>query len=482
MLHNEVTVNNAFNVCVISIGKANCRATIAVVYRAPWANKNDTKNLLSYLSSLAPKSKRFIVVGDFNLPQINWFDSSDTAQDGMSNALQMFAQYECLKQIIDKLTRENFILDIALLSTCSESANVKILTPVASSDHNAIIISLPESSFINCSAVCRTPNYNNFSNADFGIAASLLYYIDWNVLFHKCIDVDDYVSVFTEVLTSALRQSISSRCSRFNHPLPLPKHILRIIAKKKRAWITAKQSGTSDDFKRYKQLCKSVRSAIRNYHKEREIQLVREGNFVKFFTYTNNQLGKNKSNDIALLMKEELVTDSLQVAEIFNAQFAEYFSSVSKECIVNTDGLGHIDGLQLNCDQRDVIKYLLSASDSAPGHDLIPGAALRKLAHVIARPITIIFQQSLFQSKFPTAWKRAIIQPVYKRKGDKNSPLSYRPISLCCTMGKLLEKIVNDQLLSHINSVGLISDRQHGFTKNRSAVTNLLAADSILSK
>ena len=48
-------------------------------------------------------------------------------------------------------------------------------------------------------------------------------------------------------------------------------------------------------------------------------------------------------------------------------------------------------------------------------------------------------------------------------------------------MGKLLEKIVNNQLLSHINSVGLISDRQHGFTKNRSTVTNLLAADSILA-
>ena len=102
----------------------------------------------------------------------------------MSNALQIFAQYECLKQIIDKPTRENSILDIALLSTCFESADVKILTPVASSDHNSIIISLPESSFINCSTVCRTPNYNNFYNADFAIAASLLYYIDWNVLFH----------------------------------------------------------------------------------------------------------------------------------------------------------------------------------------------------------------------------------------------------------------------------------------------------------
>ena len=33
-------------------------------------------------------------------------------------------------------------------------------------------------------------------------------------------------------------------------------------------------------------------------------QYGREGNFVKFFAYTNNQLGKNKSNDIALLMKE----------------------------------------------------------------------------------------------------------------------------------------------------------------------------------
>ena len=48
-------------------------------------------------------------------------------------------------------------------------------------------------------------------------------------------------------------------------------------------------------------------------------------------------------------------------------------------------------------------------------------------------------------------------------------------------MGRLLEKIIYDQLLCHVNSISLISNRLHGFTENRSAVFNLLAADSTLA-
>jgi len=43
-----------------------------------------------------------------------------------------------------------------------------------------------------------------------------------------------------------------------------------------------------------------------------------------------------------------------------------------------------------------------------------------------------------------------------------------------CLTGKLLEKILRDRIYSHLETNGLISDRQHGFVKGRSCLTNLI--------
>lgn len=55
------------------------------------------------------------------------------------------------------------------------------------------------------------------------------------------------------------------------------------------------------------------------------------------------------------------------------------------------------------------------------------GVTFRILTYVTAHQIIVIFQQSLFQFKFPIAWKHAIAQPVYKRKGDKTVPYRIDP-------------------------------------------------------
>jgi len=51
---------------------------------------------------------------------------------------------------------------------------------------------------------------------------------------------------------------------------------------------------------------------------------------------------------------------------------------------------------------------------------------------------------------------------------------NYRPISLTCTLCKLMECIIKDQLLSQLLSKGLINKQQHGFIYKHSTVTNLL--------
>jgi hypothetical protein len=96
-------------------------------------------------------------------------------------------------------------------------------------------------------------------------------------------------------------------------------------------------------------------------------------------------------------------------------------------------------------------------------------------------PLTKIYQQSLAQGKFPSVWKNANVIPLYKGKGDSSLPSSYRPISLCICLGKLLEKVVVEQLTKQINNVRPLSRSQYGFRSGRSTVGNLLACDAVIT-
>ena len=86
----------------------------------------------------------------------------------------------------------------------------------------------------------------------------------------------------------------------------------------------------------------------------------------------------------------------------------------------------------------------------------------------------------MFDGLIPDAWRVAKILPLYKGKGDKSDPNSYRPISLTSCIGKVLEAIVKDQCIKHVTDNNLMSVLQHGFCSGKSTVTNLLCADSYL--
>ena len=68
--------------------------------------------------------------------------------------------------------------------------------------------------------------------------------------------------------------------------------------------------------------------------------------------------------------------------------------------------------------------------------------------------------------------------PTYKEKGSRSCASSYRPISLCKTLGKALERLVRDQILSIVNFTKPLCDLQHAYIKGRSTVSNLLCAEN----
>ena len=92
---------------------------------------------------------------------------------------------------------------------------------------------------------------------------------------------------------------------------------------------------------------------------------------------------------------------------------------------------------------------------------------------VFAKSLTLIFQASIDSEKLSCVWKDACVTPLFK-KGSKNEPCNYRPVSLTSIVCKLLEKLIRKHMIDHLDNNSFISNYQYGFRSGRSCVLQLL--------
>jgi len=97
------------------------------------------------------------------------------------------------------------------------------------------------------------------------------------------------------------------------------------------------------------------------------------------------------------------------------------------------------------------------------GPDRLHPRVLRELAGAIAKLLSAIYQHSWLSGEVPEAWRLADGTPIYK-KGHKEDPGNYRPVSLTSVPGEVMEQIILGEITRHVCGIQGIRPRQHGFT------------------
>jgi hypothetical protein len=96
---------------------------------------------------------------------------------------------------------------------------------------------------------------------------------------------------------------------------------------------------------------------------------------------------------------------------------------------------------------------------------------------VLARPISHLVNMLLSAGVFPSAFKTALIHPVYKGgKKARDSPASYRPEAILCAMSKVLKTVAKKDLEAFMKANNILPASQHGFQKGCSCTTALATA------
>ncbi len=154
--------------------------------------------------------------------------------------------------------------------------------------------------------------------------------------------------------------------------------------------------------------------------------------------------GKSKTSPKGLLIDGQIITDELQLANIFNKYFTSIGQDLARQLPSTTPFIppnpSDIPAFKFPVVTAQFVeKQLLSMPENKDvGLDRLPGRLLRASAPDIAHPLAYIFNLSLKSGKFINEWKYAKVIPLFK-SGPAMERNNYRPISILPILSKVLE-------------------------------------------
>ena len=107
------------------------------------------------------------------------------------------------------------------------------------------------------------------------------------------------------------------------------------------------------------------------------------------------------------------------------------------------------------------------------GHDGITAKFLNLSLPYALAPLADIFNTSIKTGIYPDDLKIAKCILLYK-KGNKDDPPNYRPISILCLINKIFEKLSYQRLYKYFTKFKILYEYQYGFRQNHSTTQALI--------
>ena len=437
-------------------------------YSPPGQSKDNIFRLCQSIRNYLQRSPVYIV-GDFNLPNINWLTNTSS-----SNSEEQFLDL-CLDLNLTQHVKEpthlsGSTLDLILTNPTADNLMIKseISAPFTSScDHNFIsfqtsmTITKPE--FDGKTFYCyRKGNYVAINNA--------LSSISWDRLFNDCnYDVQTVYDNFLSIIHSLMNRYIPKQS-----PSVRVKHNrkLRILARKK-AKLYQRLKVDKSLKSSYKNLSLEYDNAVRDFYDKIESNVCNSSNNSAFYNYASKTFQFRRSIPAIVSDDGELLTENSKKAEHFNKTFQSVFTqdnAIPMNLHPKTQAV--FNNIHISSDKITMALHNIAPKTSATP-DGIPPLVLKKIGFTILDFLTKFFQLSLSSGCLPKQWKTANIIPIHK-KSSKDKAGNYRPISMTSSICRLLESIIKNDVLQYLMSNNMISDQQQGFLPKRGTVTQLL--------
>eukprot|EP00117_Sycon_ciliatum_P010660 scpid33236/ scgid4028/ RNA-directed DNA polymerase from mobile element jockey; Reverse transcriptase len=461
------------------------KTVLGALYRPGSCAETDT-SLMDYLDNTLDDVRRLgsnvIIAGDFNVHNSAWLQSSKTTRAG--ECLEEVCAAHHLVQHVTQPTRGNNTLDL-IISDFSHPVCTTAYAPLGRSDHAVIIAEfLQQHPRREDPAVRQVWKY---ALADWHRLRAYLRNIDWPAKIHGC--AEQSCQRVTDVIMHGMKQFIPSKelvvhqsnpvwwtpdCSNANHA-------------KERAWKLWRRNPRNDNHK--VQYITTVNHEVEACHAARLAHQRRIRNKLtagslrdkEWWSTIKSAAGKGRCSDIPLLTNPagQEFHSSREKAECFAAHFANKCSLGNNDlCAADLPDLqrpAYATLKHIHFRAATVKRHLANlAVSKATGPDGISARVLKMCSSELADPLAKLFALCFLAGVQPGAWKLAHVVPVHKRS-SRSLASNYRPISLLTIMSKVMEGIVNTQLVNYLEKHEVLPNSQFGFRRGRGTADILTA-------
>lgn len=457
--------------CNIEIGGE--KTLVGVCYRPDGGNKLLDEALYNTLTKAS--AEKLLIMGDFNFPELHW-DKPETLE--AAHPFMKCINDNFLIQVVDEPTRGKNVLDLVFTTEENMIENLTVGEPFGTSDHLIV-----RWTFVACKEIVKIGRENktkDFFNADYDQMRNYAKTIEWSKIVQG-VDINADFECFKSTLDDMKEKWVPFKKRKRGKCKWVTRAVIKCRRAKIKAWNKYGDQKSQENYEIYKgklnQCTKTIRSAKRNYEKKLAENVKQDCK--SFYSYVRS---KQRTRDKVGPLKNNLgkiVTDKEEAANLLN----DYFSSVFtiEDCTKIPDpnlifkGNSDSEGLNNMLITVQLVEKKLETIkvNKCPGLDGIHPKMIWELRKELALPLAILYNCSLSTGTVPNGWREAGVTPLFK-KGKKSETQNYRPVSMTSIICKIMESLLKDVIVEHLSKFSLIKDSQHGFTKGRSCLTNLL--------